>query len=57
MWISRNCLGNEANGGRKALDDVFLVIHKAFDQNRVDLDIITPEDLEEDDFEEDEELD
>lgn len=41
----------------EALDEASLAIQEAFDQNRVDLDIITPEDLEEDDFEEDEELD
>ena len=40
-----------------ALEDVSASIHKAFEQDRVDLDIITPDDLEEDDFEEDEELD
>ena len=40
----------------EALDEASRAIREAFDQNRVDLDIITPEDLEEDDFEEDEEL-
>jgi hypothetical protein len=38
----------------EALDDVSLAIQKAFDQNRVDLEIITPIELEEDDFEEEE---
>jgi hypothetical protein len=41
----------------EALDEASLAIQEAFDQNRVDLDIITPEDLEEDDFEEEEDLD
>jgi hypothetical protein len=45
----------------KALEEASLAIQEAFDHNRVDPDIITPEDLEEgfedDDFEEDEDLD
>jgi hypothetical protein len=41
----------------EALDEASEAIQEAFDQNRVDLDIIAPEDLEADDFEEDEELD
>jgi hypothetical protein len=40
-----------------ALRGASLSIQNAFSQNRVDLDIITPEELEEDDFEEDDELD
>jgi hypothetical protein len=40
-----------------ALDEVSVSIHQAFDLDRVDLDIITPEVLEEDDFKEDEEPD
>jgi hypothetical protein len=38
----------------EAEDDVWYVIESAFDEERVDLDIITPEDLEEDDYDEEE---
>jgi hypothetical protein len=37
----------------QALDEVSQIIEKAFDQGRVDLDIITPEDIAADEFEED----
>ena len=37
----------------QALDKVSQITEKAFDQGRVDLDIITPEDIEADEFEED----
>ena len=38
----------------EAEGDVWEVIESAFDEDRVDLDIITPEDLEEDDYDEEE---
>jgi hypothetical protein len=38
----------------EALDEAALAIQEAFDQGRVDPDIITPEDLDQDDFEDDE---
>ena len=41
----------------EALDRVASAINEAFDQDRVDLDIITPEDLDDEDFGDDEELD
>lgn len=41
----------------EALGEASLTIEEAFDQDRVDLEIITPEDLEEDDREDDEEFD
>jgi hypothetical protein len=37
----------------EALDEVYTTVFNAFEQNRVDLEIITPEDLEEDDFDDD----
>lgn len=41
----------------EALDRVASAINEAFDRDRVDLDIITPEDLDDEDFGDDEELD
>jgi hypothetical protein len=38
----------------EAEEDVWDVIESAFNEERVDLDIITPEDLEEDDYDEEE---
>lgn len=37
----------------KVVDDISETIQQAFDEERVDLDIITPDDLEEDDFDDD----